>query len=189
MMFYSVVLFVHIVSTLGIVAALSVAALTLVRLRRATTLNEARLWIEVAPGVPALAIGSLVFLLLSGIHMTAQMSAWTLAWPRVAVGTLFLIGPLGAVTGRRLRAIQLACAAKKPDEFEIFGKLRDPILLFSMNLRIALVLGIVLLMTAKPGLAESLSVVGAFALLGIAATFLFGRRDAVSPVARAESRQ
>jgi hypothetical protein len=188
MTFYSAVLFVHVVSALGVFAALSLEAVGLVHLRRATTANEARLWIAFAPGLPALAIGALVLLLLSGILMTAQMAGWMLAWPRVAMGALILIGPLGAITGRRMRAIRAACAANKPNESDLLGKLRDPFLKFSMNIRIALVLGIVLLMTAKPELRESLGVVASSVFLGFVST-VFWRRDSASPIARAESRQ
>lgn len=188
MTFYLAVLFVHIVSALGIVAALSLAAVTLARLRRATTVGEARLWIEFAPGVPALATVSLVFLLLSGIYMTSQISGWMLAWPRVAMGALLLIAPFGVVTGRRLRAIQIACAASKPNESEILGKLRDPFLVFSMNMRTALVLGIVLLMTAKPELRQSLGIVVSSVFFGLVST-AFWRRESAAPIACAETRQ
>jgi hypothetical protein len=188
MTLYSAVLFVHVASAFGIVAALSLAAVTLARLRRASTVNEARLWIEFAPGVPALAIVSLVLLLLSGIFMTVQMAAWTLAWPRVAMGALLLIGPFGVVTGKRLRAIQIACAASRPNESEILAKLRDPFLVFSMNMRIALVLGILLLMTAKPEMRQSLGIVVSAIVLGLVSTVSW-RRDDASPVARVESRQ
>src|ERR1700686_5509864 len=128
MTLYSIVLFVHVVSALGVFAALSLESVGLVHLRRATSANEARLWIEFAPGVPALAIGSLVFLLLSGIFMTAQMYGWKFPWPRVALGALILDAPLGAVTGRRMRAIRQACAANNPTESDLFGRLRDPFL-------------------------------------------------------------
>jgi hypothetical protein len=188
MTFYSAILFVHVASAFGVVAALSLAAVTLARLRRARTVSEARLWIEFAPGVPALAIGSLVFLLVSGIYMTVQMSGWTLTWPKVALGALILIGPLGAVTGRRLRAIQIACATSTPNESELFAKLRDPFLVLSMNMRIALVLGILLLMTAKPELRQSLGIVVSSIFVGLVST-VFWRRDAASPIARAESGQ
>jgi hypothetical protein len=188
MTLYSVVLFVHVASAFGIAAALSLAAVTLARLRRATTVGEVCLWIEFAPGVPALAIVALVFLLLSGIYMTAQMGGWSLAWPKVALGALILIGPLGAIPARRLRAIQVSCAASRPNESEILAKLRDPFLVFSMNMRIALVLGILLLMTAKPEMRQSLGVIVSSILLGLVAT-VFWRRDAASPIARAESRQ
>jgi hypothetical protein len=189
MTLYSVVLFVHVVSALGIVAALGIETVALLRLRRATTSNEARLWLELAPGLPALTIGSLVLLLFSGIFMTTQMSGWMLAWPRVAVATLFLIAPLGTVTGRRMRAIRLACAANTRNESALLRKLRDPFLKFSMNIRIALILGLVLLMTAKPGLPESLSIVAAFAILGFISTAIFWRRETESPITRVESLQ
>jgi hypothetical protein len=188
MVFYSAVLFVHVVSAMGVFAALSLEAVGLVHLRRATTASEARLWIEFAPGLTALAIGSLVFLLLSGIFMTAQMGGWSHAWPRVALGALILIGPLGAVTGRRMRAIRGACPASHPNDSVLIGKLRDPFLKFSMNIRIALVLGIVLLMTAKPELRESLGIVVSSVFLGFVST-VFSRRDTASEIARAESRQ
>jgi hypothetical protein len=188
MTLYSAVLFVHVVSALGVFAALSLEAVGLVHLRRATTASEARLWIDFAPGLPALAIGSLVFLLLSGIFMTVQMGGWTLAWPRVAMGALILIGPLGAVAGRRMRAIRAACAANNPNDSGLVGKLRDPFLKFSMNIRIALVLGIVLLMTAMPELRESLGIVVSSVFLGLVSIVLW-RRDTASPIARAESRQ
>ena|ERR1700722_7331134 len=189
MTLYSVELFVHVVSALGIFAALILEAAALVRLRRAMSASEARGWIEFAPGMPALAIGSLVFLLLSGIVMTGQMSGWMLAWPRVALGALILLGPLGAVSGRRMRAIRQACAATNRNESELLGKLRDPFLKFSMNIRIALVIGIVLLMTAKPELRESLGIVVSAVFLGFVSTLLFWRRDTSSSIARAESRQ
>lgn len=188
MTIYSFVLFVHIVSTLGIAAALTLAALTTIRLRRATNSSEARRWIELLQGVPALAVGSLLFLVVSGIFLTNQISAWALAWPKVAVATLFVIGPLGAAAEKKLRAIKAASSATNPRESEILEKMRDPFLVFSVNLRVALVIGIVLLMVVKPGLAESLSIIAAFAIVGIVASLLL-KRDSISKVERVESRQ
>jgi hypothetical protein len=104
------------------------------------------------------------------------------------MGALILIGPLGAVTGRRMRAIRIACAANKPNGSDLTGKLSDPILIFSMNMRIALVLGIVLLMTARPELRQSLGIVVSSVFLGLIST-VFWRRESAAPIVRAESRQ
>lgn len=188
MTLYSAVLFVHVVSALGIFAALSLEAVTLLRLRRSASAGEARFWMELAPELPFWAIGLLVFLLFSGIFMTTQMSGWTLAWTRVAVAVLILIGPLGGVTGRRMRAIRLACSSNTVDELDLLEKLRDPFLKFSMSVRISLVLGIVLLMTAKPGLRESLGIVAVFVVFGLVSGVVLWRRDTVSSIARAEFR-
>ena len=188
MTLYSVVLFVHVVSALGVFAALSLEAASLINLRRATTASEARLWLEFAPGLPALTAVSFLLLLLSGIFMTTESSEWMLAWVRVAMGALLLLGPLGAVTGRKMRAIRNACVANDRNVSDLIAKLRDPFLKFSMNIRIVVVLGIVLLMTAKPELRESLGIIVSSVFLGFVST-VFWRRDTASPIARAESRQ
>jgi hypothetical protein len=181
---YSAVLFVHVVSALTLAAGLGLEALTLFHLRRATTPAEARFSMSLAPGLPMLAMGSFLLLLLSGGYLTAQMSAWSSAWPRVTMGALALIAPLSAISGRKMRAIRGLFATGHSADSELFKKVQDPFLKFSMIARIALVLGILLLMTAKPGLQESLEAVGAFAVLGLASGLLLSRRGSM---ARAES--
>jgi len=184
---HSFILFVHIASTLGMVAALAIEAVTLFRLQKAATSIEARLWVELVPGLPFLAFSSLVLLLLSGIYLTAQMSGWSLAWAKVAVATFILIAPLAAVTGRRMRVIRRAC--RSTANFAGLGeKLTGPFLKFSLNIRIALVLGIVLLMTAKPGSAESLVIVGGFTTLGFFSTLFLWRQGTRPQVVRDGSR-
>jgi hypothetical protein len=188
MTLYSGVLFVHVVSALGIFAALGIEAVTLSRLRQSTDSTEARRWLDLAPGLPAIAIGSLLFLLLSGGYMTSEMSGWNLAWPKVALAALILIAPFGAVTRKRLRAIRQACFASNTNESDLTSRLRDPVLKHSLDIRISLALAIVLLMTAKPGLQESLGIVAGFALLGFASTFLLWRDNSVAQILRADSR-
>jgi hypothetical protein len=185
---YSAVLFVHVVSALGIFAALSFEAATLRRLRGAADSSEARVWLEYLPDLPAWGIAAFVFMLFSGIYLATEMSGWMLAWVRVAMGTLILLAPLGGIAGRKMRAIRLACAGDNAGDAGLPGMLRDPFLKFSINLRIALVLGVVLLMTAKPDLLESLGVIAGFGVLGLVSTAVFWRAGGVSTMRRAESR-
>ena len=185
---YAVLLFVHVVSALVLAAALRLESLTLIRLRKASTPGEVRGALDLAPGFRIAAMASLAVLLLSGGYLTAQMSAWGLAWPRVALATLVLTGLLGAMSGRKIRAIAQLFSSGQSADAELFKKLRDPFLRFSMITRVALVLGIVLLMTAKPGLPESLEAVAAFTTAAAAATVLFLRRSAASPAVSAGSR-
>jgi len=73
---------------------------------------------------------------------------------------------LGMVSGRKLRAVRrLSVSGHLPDA-ELLTKLQVPVLKLSMILRTAFVVGILLLMTAKPELRESLEVIGALAILG-----------------------
>ncbi len=187
MTIYSAVLFVHVVSALGIFAALSFEAATLRRLRGSAGSRDARVWLEYSPDLPAWGLAAFVFMLFSGIYLATEMSGWALAWVRVAMGTLILLAPLGGISGRKMRAIRLACVAEEGAGLP--GMLRDPFLKVSINLRIALVLGVVLLMTSKPDLLESLGAIVGFTVLGLVSTAVFWRGDAVSPMRRAESRQ
>jgi hypothetical protein len=189
MTIYSAVLFVHVVSALGIFAALSFEAATLRRLRGSTGSREARVWLGYSPDLPAWGLAAFVFMLFSGIYLATEMSGWMLAWVQVAMGTLILLAPLGGVSARKMRAIRLACAAEDAEDASLPTIVRDPFLKLSINLRIALVLGVVLLMTSKPDLLESLGAIVGFTVLGLVSTAVFWRGNAVSPIRRAESRQ
>jgi hypothetical protein len=143
-------LFVHLVAMSGLVSALSLGALALFSLRRTATAADARTWIGLMPGLTMLAIGSLVVLLLSGGYLTDRMSAWTLALPKLTVAVLIVIAAFGAVSGSRLRALRRVGGSPRMTETEFRARLHDPILKVSLGIRIALVVGTVLIMTAKP---------------------------------------
>lgn len=178
MTLYSLVLFAHIVAVLVLFTALSFEALTLSHVRRASTLAETRRWIDPIPRFPVTIVGSVLVVFSSGAYMAMRMEAGALAWPRVAVMAMLLILPLGAVTARRMRAIHHICASGTVSQSELVGRLQDPFLTISLGIRISVVLGIVLLMTAKPELWEALAIVGASALIGLATAALVPRRGA-----------
>src|ERR1700704_2684653 len=162
----SLVLFVHVTAVLTMFAALSFEALSLFELRRASTLTELRRWIDPLPHLPSLARGSLFLVSLSGAYLTVRMSAFELAWPKVAVGALLLIAPLGALTGWRLRAIRRASVETKAINSDLTSRLQDPFLKVSLSIRLSLLLGILLLMSAKPDLWESIAIVGISVVVG-----------------------
>jgi hypothetical protein len=177
MTLFSLVLFAHVVAVLVMFAALSFEVLSLFHLRRAATLTEARLWIGPVPGLPLVAMGSLLVVFFSGVYLTVRMAAFDLAWPKAAVAALLLIAPLGAMTGRRMRAIRRTCTTAKAITSELLGQLRRPFLKFSLAIRVAVFLGIVLLMAAKPELWESIEIVGASVVLGLLSPLVAARRS------------
>ncbi len=181
MTFYSLVLFAHVTAVLGLCAFLSFEVLSLFHLRRASTLAEVRRWIEPLPGLPWVAAGSLLVIVLSGIYLAVRMSAFELAWPKVTFGALLLIAPFGAASGRRMRAIRRACVDAEAINSELISRLQDPFLKASLAIRIAVFLGIVLLMAAKPELWESMSIVGGSAILGLLSSFLSGHSNTPLP--------
>ena len=182
MTLYSLVLFVHVAAVLALCAALSVEILSLHQMRAATTLTEVRRSIQLVPGLPVLTAGSALAIFLSGVYLTLRMSAFELAWPKVTIGALLLIAPLGAVTGRRMRAIRHTCAEAKVITQVLVRGLRDPFLKVSLGIRTGVFLGIVLLMSAKPEFGESIIIVGASVILGLLSSLLVRRRPGSLPV-------
>jgi hypothetical protein len=177
MTFYSLVLFVHVTAVLGLSAALSIEALSLFHLRRASTLTDASRWIEPVPRLPFVTGGSALVIFFSGVYLAIRMSAFDAGWPKVTVGALLLIAPLGALTGRRMRAIRRACADANAINSELLSRLQDPFLKISLSIRVGIFLGIVLLMAAKPGLWESIGIVGAAVVVGLLSSLLARRRS------------
>jgi hypothetical protein len=181
MTLYSLVLFVHVTGVLSLFVVWGFEVLSLFHLRRVSTLTEARRWIGPVPGLPLAAIGSLLVILFSGIYLAMRMSAFGLAWPKVAVGSLLLIAALGALTGRHMRAVRRACADARAIDSKLFSRLRDPFLKISLGIRIAVFLGIVLVMSAKPELWESIGIVGTSVVLGLLSSLLsWGRSGSLS---------
>jgi hypothetical protein len=171
MTLYSFVLFAHITAVLAVCACLSLEVLSLFRLRLASTLSEVQLWIEPVPSFSRIALGSLLVILLTGVFLTIQMSGFGLAWLKVTIAAFLLMAPLGAASGRRIR-VQRLSGNGKMNQSEILDLRRQSFLKISLAIRIAVFLGIVLLMTAKPGLAESLAIVGGSVVLGLASAVL-----------------
>lgn len=180
MTLYSAILFVHIMAALTLFAALSFEFLSLYRLRRATSLAEARLWMEPAPRLPLLAGGSSLVVFLSGFYLVIQMSGYGLAWPKVTVASLLIIAPLSAISGRRMRAIRKVCADENAIASSLLVQLRDPFLKISWTVRTAIFFGIVLLMVAKPDLRPSLTIIAASTVFGLLSSLFSSRRTPLS---------
>lgn len=183
MTLYSFALFAHITAVLAMVACLSLEVLSLFRLRRASTLSEVQLWIEPVPSLSRIALGSLLVILLTGIFLTIQMSGFGLAWVKVTIAAFLVMAPLGAASGRRIRYVQRLSGNGKMNRSEILDLRRQSFLKISLEIRIAVFLGIVLLMTAKPGLPESLAIAGGSVVLGLASAVLIpsGRSTLSAP--------
>lgn len=178
MTIYSLVLFVHLTAVLALSATLSFEALALFRLRRAASVSEAQWWMDPVPGIRWIALSSMVLILASGIYLAQQMSALSMAWPKVTIAALLLIAPFGAMTGRRMRAIRQAGTIAKTLTSEVLGQLRDPFLKISLGIRTGIFLGIVLLMAAKPALWTAIGVIGASIILGLVFSALPSQKNA-----------
>lgn len=180
MSLYSVVLFMHVGAALVLAAALGIDVLLFTKLQTSSE-RSARQLLDLWTTVPAAASTSGAILLLSGFYLTARMSAWSLGWPEAAIAALILVGLLGGITGRRMRQLRHLLAADEENQTGIVKGRGLFILDLSLITRIALFLAAALLMTAKPGVWQSVSIVGTALLLGIIFTLLMLRSGRALP--------
>jgi Trk-type K+ transport system membrane component len=176
MTLYSLVLFLHVASALALAAGLTIDALVLFQLRTGSP-SETQPWLTLWSPVPRSAGISGLFLLLSGGYLTHRMSAWSLAWPKVALAALILLGILGGIASRRINALRGIGSNGQAGEAEYRRRLQDPMLMVSLCTRIALLFAAVLLMNAKPDLLQSLVVIGGAVVSGLAAAFILPSRE------------
>jgi hypothetical protein len=176
MSLYGLVLFLHVAAVLALFVCLSFEALSLFLLRRASTLAEARLWVQPVPRLPLWTGVSALVILVSGIYLAMRMSAFGQAWIDLTIVALLAIAPLGALTGKRMRTIRQALTNASTLERDLISRLDDSLLQVSLSMRICIFLGIVLLMAAKPGLLPSVSIVVSSIFLGLLWPLAFWRR-------------
>jgi hypothetical protein len=176
---YQLALFLHIIGAFGLIAAITVEAIGLRGLRRAAHTDDALMWLGISRGlVMRMAPASLGLILVTGLYMVA--TAWgPRGWILVALGSLLLLGAIGAFgTGLRMARIGPGLGrAQGPLSHELRRTLRDPMLLISLRVRLAIVLGVALLMSLKPSALASLVVIVLAIALGLLAGQIPARRS------------
>jgi hypothetical protein len=151
---YKVALFIHVVSVLALFTAAGIEITGMVGLRRSATVETVRAWARGTAFLGRVFPISSVVILLSGIFMMVA------AWPRntpwaitalVALVVLAILG--GAINGKRLEAIHVAAEAAPagPVPATLRQQINDPVLWTAVQTMTVGALGIVYLMTVKPG--------------------------------------
>ena len=170
MVWYGVALLVHILGVLGVFIATGIEQVVLLRLRAARTTQLVREWVHVMDGVDKLFPPSVLLLVLAGLYMTFTVWGWGQAWIDVSLGTLVLVGILGpAVNGSGLKAIGRAVAVLPdgPLSADLSRLIYHPVLNMSTSITAFLTLGIVFLMTLKPGWLGSLGIMAGVLVVAV----------------------
>jgi hypothetical protein len=175
---YSIALFLHIAGVLGFSVALGLEWTGLREIQRAIAAEQIRGWLGILKGVRSVGFASMLTTVMTGIYM--MLTAWGgVAWVIVSLGALVLVIALSLVlTGPRMAAIGRALTTASILQ-SVHRLASDPLLWVSIQTRIAIALGIVLLKTAKPDWSGSLLVIGAAIVLGIASALPMPRRERV----------
>ncbi|HEU4366529.1 MAG TPA: hypothetical protein VFT13_13820 [Candidatus Krumholzibacteria bacterium] len=173
---YPFLIFLHVVGGVGIFMALGIEVVALGRLRRAETSADARAWMGLMKVSARMGPVSMLTNLATGVWMMVRWwgpQPWLHA-AMIAVVAIALIG--GIVTRRGMRRLRGALAAESgPDLSGAFGGLRSHhALAASLRVRAALAVGILALMTMKPGIAGSFLALAAAIVAGLLATIPLG---------------
>jgi hypothetical protein len=182
MTLYAAALFLHVVGALLLFAALTLEGIALRQVRRAANLERVRDSAAIAGLTRQVGPASAVGILLPGLYMTATTWGF-IPWIVTGLVAWLFVGVLGAVNGIRLGSLGRA-AASQGERFstELVARVRDPLLIASWRVRVAIVLGIVFLMTGKPGMWESVLVVLVAVLVGLVSSLPAWRAAAYRPV-------
>jgi len=174
---YSIALFLHIVGVLGMFSALGLEWTGLWQIRSALVPEQVRAWLGILKSVQRVGFASMLTILISGAYMMATV--WGGApWIAVSLAALVLAVAVAlALTGPRMKAIGRALVTERGPLSPTFHRLANqPLLWVSIQTRVAILLGIVLLKTAKPDLSGSLLILGAALVLGLASALPLPRR-------------
>jgi len=176
---HGVAMFVHLLGVITLFGGIGLQQRGGARLRAATTVQEVRLWLGLLRPTGRALPSAVVILLASGLYLTAQ--DWRLATPWIATATVTVVAMMAVgagVLGRRFRAIGTASAAAAdgPVPPEVAGALRAPGVWVALSGMNGAALGVLWLMTNKPGWAASVGVVIGATAIGAAVGAALARR-------------
>jgi predicted integral membrane protein DUF2269 len=168
MLLYNIALFVHLLGLVTLFAAFALYLRAGARLRTAISIDQARSWLDLLESTNPMFPAGLMLLLASGVYM--MVTRWRPPPPWIVVGLVGLVAITvigGIVSSRQLRTIRAAASADQHSisaELERAIAMRAPWLI--TNALNGAAVGIVWVMTIKPGWAGSVAAVAIGTALG-----------------------
>lgn len=169
-MWYTFALFVHILGSIGLFIAVSLVVVAFVRMRRAAMLEQVREWAAVAN----LAGKSIIFIslviLAPALYMVIVAWGFATPWVLAALITFVVLAVMGATMNGRNNERIFAMAQATSSTFvsdELRTQLKAPQLWLAESIRLALLIGILALMTIKPDMLFSLLILAGMLIVGI----------------------
>lgn len=166
---------------MGLFVAVGLEAGALAQLRRATTNSAAQgalagLTLSGRVGGP-----SMLLVLASGIYLATVFWKWQGHWFHFGLLGVIIVAALGiTITARRLARLHKSLNEPGSDTLALRS---DPMLVVSLVMRALLLVGIVFLMTVKPGADTSLGVLGISLVAGVLTSLRVARARTRGPTA------
>ncbi len=175
---YTIALFLHVLGAIGLFIAMSLFLVSVVHVRQAQTVEQVRDWISLAIKAGQGIGGSSLILLVPAIYMVLTVWGFGTPWVLASLIVFVLQWALGFAIGGRHAATVLQAAKAVPlgpVPSALREQISSPALWLGEVIRIALLVGVVFLMTNKPGLAGTLIALGGALVIGLICALLFGR--------------
>jgi hypothetical protein len=184
---YTIVLFLHIISAIGVCIGISVLLLGVALLRRAKGVEQVRTTLAFVTTAFPIAGFSMLLLLAAGFYLA--LSAWSLRTSWIAltlVSLVLMIALVVALIRPRMRAIVIATREIPDGSFpsQLSKRIHDPVLFTVLLIQAVLLLGIIFLMTTKPELSSSIIIMVVALVLGLASGVLVSRSRSIRRLER-----
>ncbi len=177
-MLYSISLFLHITGALILFAGLGIELVSLLNLKS----SNKQILIPKILKMNKLNMAAMALIILPGIHMMLEVWGFN-SWIIMAfIGIIINSVLFGNVTRSRL-IFHLKSSEKEENNISS-GKsipLNDPVLWVSLDIRMAIIIGIIFLMTIKPGLLLSVVSIISSIIIGLVLT-LVNKKTKISRV-------
>jgi hypothetical protein len=178
MSLYSLMLFIHVSGAICLFIGFGTWFLGITAIARAARVEQVRTIADLLLMVRLVVPASALLVIIAGLTMT--VTAWGIqtGWIAVALGSLVIIGPIGTwVIDPKVRAIA-TLAHTLPDgplPPTLTQRTHDGVLHLGLHTLIAMLFGIIFLMTTKPVLTIAIVAMLVAAFLGLASSLLFMR--------------
>jgi hypothetical protein len=179
MTFYAFVLFIHIASAFFLFAGLVLEWTAFHFVSRTADPGGTQQWVRTAALSAKLYGPAIGLILLSGGYLGGVLKLWSQAWLPASLLVLVVAGVLGAtLAAPRVRALKkLSIRPGDVIAANVRARIQDPVLIASSRIRVALVLGVLLLMVTKVDLHLSVLISASALATGlVAAVPLWKRR-------------
>jgi hypothetical protein len=177
---HEVAMFVHLLGVITLFGGIGLQQRGGTRLRQATTVGEVRLWLALMRPTGRMLPAAVLILLASGLHLTAEEWTPATSWIATAAVTVLAMAAVGAgMLGRRFRAVGIASAdtTEGPVPLQVAGLLRAAGVWAALSGMNGAALGVLWLMTNKPGWATSAGVVVGATVIGAGVGAILDRNE------------
>lgn len=180
---YSLALFIHVLSVSGLFVGIGLEVFQITMLRRAQTVGQVQQLDPAESVLKVLMPVVTILIIASGLFMLIKGWSWSAHWAEVAFVSVVIAAGLGnAILGRTSEKIGKAAHQASPGALpeSLRTQIMDPVYYTASWLLPGLAIGILYLMTNKPGTIESIAAMVVAAALAVAGARLTDKAPAAS---------